>query len=977
MLKNKRRMSGACVLALALLSFPLAAQDSRKAWAKVAPPVIQSIEIPAENPSKIVVAFDLITGDEGADRASVDMIDASGAIVKTNLVGRSSKTTKKTEFAPEKSGRYSFQVKAIRSAETAQIASDIRTADFSLPLDTPVLDVFNLGEGRLQIQWTAVREAEGFRVRAKNAGTGETAEISVASGLSTVIAGLETGQRYEISLIALRGSETKRSPATAKTVRKEKDRVWNFTWFGQSSNGSVNTIEMLDADNLKFRLNSCAVNEKGDIESKGGKYTTFHDGISYYYTVIDPAKENFTLSATFTIDYINPVADGQEGFGIIAMDSLGQPGVNTINHYTNSAGIIATKFEETIGGVKHTSKDTLGARFVSGITPDVLRTGDSGIAANGTSVSRAFSYDSSLLIKKGNSYRLTLKKTNTGYHAIYESRLPSGDAATEYVMYRPDKLLQLDKDRVYVGFSVARGCNATVSDVSLVTTDPATDPPALDEPPELVPLIAKVDSPATWHDALYPFAFVANADGTLNVIDGTGKPLVQDAQLKASADFTATFNLAKGNNDFRISFTRDPAYKPGPGQDMAVWNAEEKKYVMSTQPVAISLSVVMRAFDQDTLYVTPDGSSAGNGTKEQPLSLDTAIQFCKPGQRIILAGGEYRPQKGVVIARGNSGTPERRKTIQSAGGERAILDFSGATAGMVVWGDYWTIRNIDVCKTTGNVKGLQIGGDNTIVEGVKTYDCGDTGLQISGMSSEPVEKWPANNLILNCTSYNNNDPAQNNADGFAAKLTCGNGNVFRGCIAYSNIDDGWDLFSKIERGPIGPVTIESCVSYKNGSLVDGTGNGDGNGFKLGGDGIAVAHVLKNSIAFCNGSSGITSNSDPSVIIENCTSFANAGANVNLYGKGNGLRLFKAANVISMKGGTGDVYREMPELASENNYFWNGATSNNKTGTVCAPDIFVSIDTATVPGRKADGSIDMKGFLELNGKAPKGAGAVLR
>ncbi len=107
----------------------------------------------------------------------------------------------------------------------------------------------------------------------------------------------------------------------------------------------------------------------------------------------------------------------------------------------------------------------------------------------------------------------------------------------------------------------------------------------------------------------------------------------------------------------------------------------------------------------------------------------------------------------------------------------------------------------------------------------------------------------------------------NNADGFAAKLTSGEGNVFRGCIAYSNIDDGWDLFTKIETGPIGAVVIDDCIAFRNGSLSDGSGNGDGNGFKLGGDGIAVPHVLRDSFAYANGASGITSNSNPAIILK--------------------------------------------------------------------------------------------------------------
>jgi hypothetical protein len=118
--------------------------------------------------------------------------------------------------------------------------------------------------------------------------------------------------------------------------------------------------------------------------------------------------------------------------------------VSSRNHYTNSAGIIATKFEETINGVKKTSKDTLGARFVSGITPDVLALGDGGIAERATSVSRAYRYETFALVKAGEAYRLTLRKSNTGYHAIL--RTDSGDGIiTKFVLYGP-KLRQLDPD---------------------------------------------------------------------------------------------------------------------------------------------------------------------------------------------------------------------------------------------------------------------------------------------------------------------------------------------------------------------------------------------------------------------------------------------------------------------------------------------------------------------------------------------------
>lgn len=209
------------------------------------------------------------------------------------------------------------------------------------------------------------------------------------------------------------------------------------------------------------------------------------------------------------------------------------------------------------------------------------------------------------------------------------------------------------------------------------------------------------------------------------------------------------------------------------------------------------------------------------------------------------------------------------------------------------------------------------------------------------------------------------------------KLTCDDGNVFRGCFSYNNIDDGWDLYAKADTGPVGAVLIENCVAYQNGSLPDGSGNGDGNGFKLGGDGIAVAYKLKNSIAGNNGATGITSNSNPAVILENVTSFTNKGCHITLYGKGeNTPRLFKASGVISMDGAESDKF-EQPNLVSENNYFWAGVSSENSNSETFGKEIFVSVDMSIVPEQGRNGSIDMKSLLELNSAAPKNSGTHLK
>lgn len=726
---------------------------------------------------------------------------------------------------------------------------------------------------------------------------------------------------------------------TVYAAEKGTEKQWQFTYFGQSSNKELNTFEMLDEEGLTFKLNSCSINEDGTINKKGGKFTTFHDGISYYYTEIDPATENFELTGTFTVDYLNTTPDGQEGFGIIAMDSLGEDGVNMTNHYTNSAAILATKFGSL--------KDTIGTRFVSGITEVAINDGDSGIAQVGKNVSKAYSENEADFIKTGESYTLTLKKTNTGYHTILEN-----DETTERIMYGIDKLLQLDDDSIYVGFAVARGCNVTVSDVELKITDPKTDAPALPAPEETVDVKTTINSPSTYADSTYPLAFTANADGQMTVKNQEGKVVAEPTKVTAGKDAFINLQLEEGDNEFVVIFTPDESYKVD-GLKLTSYEAKEVK-----------LKVNHRKFDGKTIYVTSTASKEGEGTKASPVDIYTATKYVAAGQTIELAGGTYEMSEPLKIERGINGTKEAMISLKANSKERAVLDFSKAKGGMQLWGNYWHVYGIDVCNTTGNIKGLQIAGNNNKIELVNTYNNGDTGLQISGSGTETIERWPAHNLILNCTSYDNCDPGMNNADGFAAKITCGEGNVFRGCMAYNNLDDGWDLFSKIETGPIGAVIIEDCIAFNNGTLTNGEGNGDGNGFKLGGDGIAVPHILRNSISYNNNTAGITSNSDPAIIIENNTAFGNKGQNITLYGKGNGELKFIAKNNLSMNGGKADTYGDLTSLKTKDNYFFDGVKCVNVEGKELKEDIFSLTDVTVMPTRHEDGSINMNGLLVI-------------
>jgi hypothetical protein len=189
-----------------------------------------------------------------------------------------------------------------------------------------------------------------------------------------------------------------------------------------------------------------------------------------------------------------------------------------------------------------------------------------------------------------------------------------------------------------------------------------------------------------------------------------------------------------------------------------------------------------------------------------------------------------------------------------------------------------------------------------------------------------------------------------NADGFGAKLTVGEGNVFKGCKSHHNLDDGWDLYTKVNSGAIGAVTLEDCESYKNGYRLneDGTetkyGNGGNNGFKLGGENVGVKHKLINCKAYDNAHNGITTNSNPMLSLENVTAYNNGAANIRLYSDKPEEYSYDAVNVVSYNGGEDDVIATLTEdtqyknnseigIKDESNYFVIDGKSQNAKGNV--------------------------------------------
>lgn len=409
----------------------------------------------------------------------------------------------------------------------------------------------------------------------------------------------------------------------------------------------------------------------------------------------------------------------------------------------------------------------------------------------------------------------------------------------------------------------------------------------------------------------------------------------------------------------------------------------------------------------DVIYASPNGGGDGK-SMEKPTDVLSAIKSVTAGGTIYLLEGTYKFSEMILIDSNNNGSAGKYKTISAYPGAKVVWDFSGQGAadgskrGVTLDGDYWHFYGFEITKAADN--GMLLSGSNNKIEMMVFNDNQDTGLQISryNTSAATIADWPSYNTILNCTSKNNCDDAtMENADGFAAKLTCGEGNVFDGCMSYNNSDDGWDLFAKSETGPIGVVTLKNCVAFRNGFTEFGEGYGDcdGNGFKLGGSGIGSAHIVDNCLAFENLNCGFTDNNNPKLgSISNSTAINNGGGgngkpnfsvyrctncdfdnlmsyyNTASYIADSKLSVSKVANdkYVGMYN-NGVYYNSGYYKVTSDTAVTNGAKIGTKYDGPATSD-FVSTAKAPAQGtdfhtawRNADGSVNTGGYFETKGE----------
>lgn len=971
-------------------------------WNKIETPVLGT---PSVKGGTISVPYTAQVGGIYGESLDVTMYDANGKeVMKQSITAESESGV--AEFTPAASGTYSFKAELIRTGEASKVSNTTTSVNFVLPMATPAgLNAENKGHGNVKLTWQAVPEAENYTVYVD----GKVYAEGVTKLLQK-ISGLTVGQEYTFGVAAVRGNDISKPAEVKLTITEDAVKTWNYSAFGSSvdtmSEGGKNNGFSGSYDTQDLKVWS--------MNSKGKLVPNSTDGVAFYYTTIDPETENFTLSADVTVDSWK-FTNGQEGFGLMAADRVGENGSGN-SFWNNSYMVSATKVEYfwdaeagqvSDAGDKYTMKLGVGSQEKIGVTPEnlaadtvvddfqtAMRTLETSAAASGQGAgtyNMVGGYEAALKditdVNPQTTFHMTIQRNNTGYFLSY-TNAATGETVTNKYYHgdNGDELTRLDENNIYVGFYASRSAKVSFSNMSLTTVAPENDAPAEARPITYVTPNFSIESAKAANNANYEMVYYGNADGVLSITNSKGEAVVSGQHVDAKTKFRVNTVLEQGSNTFAVEFTPDADYKPA-----------KYSLLSSYDTVKFDFNVTYNVKDRSYIYVSPDGRSYGSGAKDDPVDIYTAVKSAAPGRTILLKGGTYALDKTVIVERGVNGTADAKiyMIADPEAATRPVLDFQGRCAGMILAGDYWYFQGFDVTRSANAQKGIQVSGSYNTVDNVVTYKNGNTGLQISRYkSTDNWEDWPSHNLILNCTSYLNADAGYEDADGFAAKLTVADGNVFDGCIAAYNADDGWDLFAKVETGAIGQVVIQNCVAFKNGYVLDENGQevdaGNGNGFKMGGSSISGHHILRNSVSFGNKAKGIDSNSCPDIEAYSSTSYNNESFNVAFYTNDAKNTAFMAKGILSFKDSSNAAGQTVAEQfkpkgtqetsAYENamNYYWRGENSTNSEGIAATAEWFQNMDmNSAIHGgirRNTDGTINMNGFLAVTSAVPEGVGA---
>jgi MYXO-CTERM domain-containing protein len=433
-----------------------------------------------------------------------------------------------------------------------------------------------------------------------------------------------------------------------------------------------------------------------------------------------------------------------------------------------------------------------------------------------------------------------------------------------------------------------------------------------------------------------------------------------------------------------------------------------------------------------TWYVSPTGSDTAAGTEAAPFaSWARAQTAASAGDTVYFRDGTYTYTDAtstcgstsatisdVVLSK--SGTSGNPINYWAYPGEHPLFDFSGVNdtskyscrqVGVNMQADWLYLKGLEfkgvLQLNSDNHESWCVyftGGSNNIVEQCDAHHNEGPGFFIQK---------GGNNQFINDDSHENEDLLTSNGDGQSADGfgchpdTAGDtGNIFHGCRAWWNSDDGWDFIKSQEA-----CTVEYSWAWYQGYKPDALSGGkpvalaagNGNGFKAGGYDLPPSdvpasppqHIVRFDVAFLNKANGVYANHGPvNAYFYNNTSYSN-GTDFDMLGYANGAAL--AVGILknnvayvgnlmadfSVAPGTDTISESYNSWDSNMNLTLSSADFQSVAvsppascpatytpgGTACCSPTDMTCFAGMASARAADGSLPILPFLRLAANSP--------
>lgn len=199
------------------------------------------------------------------------------------------------------------------------------------------------------------------------------------------------------------------------------------------------------------------------------------------------------------------------------------------------------------------------------------------------------------------------------------------------------------------------------------------------------------------------------------------------------------------------------------------------------------------------VYVRPDGSGIGPGTRDEPWNLTTALSCAAEGDTVWLRGGTYRGSFATEL-RGTASAPI---VFRQYPGERATIDGT-----LVADGAYLTFWGFEIMQSQPTTYALKANTNAGRFVNLVVHDAGNQGVSF----------WtPGENAELyGCIIYNNGTH-ENLDHGVYVHNVIGT-KVIANNVFFNNFARGIQVYASHNNELVRDVRIQGNVSFNNGSI---------------------------------------------------------------------------------------------------------------------------------------------------------------